>query len=54
MGWKKMMNSNNSDKNQDELPVMCSKYNIVFKSYFDYIRHYNDKHTSEKDVQTQL
>jgi uncharacterized C2H2 Zn-finger protein len=47
MGWKKIMDS---DKNQDDLPVMCSKCNIVFKSDFDYIRHYNDKHASDKDV----
>jgi uncharacterized C2H2 Zn-finger protein len=47
MGWKKIMNSDNTE---DELPVMCSKCNIVFKSEFDYIQHYNDKHTFDKDV----
>jgi uncharacterized C2H2 Zn-finger protein len=40
----------NSDKNQDDLPVMCSKCNIIFKSDFEYIRHYNDEHTSGKNV----
>jgi len=40
----------NSDKNQDELPIMCSKCNIVFMSDSDYIQHYNDKHKSEKAV----
>jgi uncharacterized C2H2 Zn-finger protein len=51
MGCKKIMNS---DKNQDDLPVMCSKCNIVFKSDFDHIRHYNDKHTSDKNVKRQF
>jgi hypothetical protein len=29
----------NSDKNGDELPVTCSKYNMIFESDLDDIRH---------------
>ena len=40
-----------SDRDKgEELPVMCSKCNLVFESDSDYIRHYNDKHTTEEQV----
>jgi len=33
-----------------ELPVMCSKCNLVFDRDSDYIQHYNDKHRPEEQV----
>jgi uncharacterized C2H2 Zn-finger protein len=39
-----------SDKSPEELPVMCSKCNLVFESDSDYVCHYNDKHRPEDQV----
>jgi len=40
-----------SDRDKgEELPVMCSKCNLVFDRDSDYIRHYNDKHRPEEQV----
>jgi len=40
----------NNNKNQDNVPVTCSKCNMVFESDSDYIQHYNDKHRSDEDI----
>jgi uncharacterized C2H2 Zn-finger protein len=35
------------NKNDDNLPVICSKCNMTFQTESDYLQHYDEKHKSE-------